>query len=188
MWSGRWKLCNLGWDTADSVITQRAKEILQQLDGFNSADTLVDIRGPGRRSGSFALLTFKDASDGEKWARAVGDLQKIFPENEVAARQSRGYNGDGTVFLAKEPTRTQRKPGRMTNRCYDEIIKLESKVAANAQVRVRKDQPAKQIFINDQLAALSCYGSWKWTDVGSNYLTLRHASKEALTAFIEESW
>ena len=86
--------------------------------------------------------------------RPIGNLQKIFPENELATRQSRGCNGDGYVYLVKEPTRAQRKPGRMTTRCHQEIMKLEARVPKDVRVRVRKDGPAKQILIDDKLAAL----------------------------------
>ena len=134
------------------------------------------------------MLTFKNPADGEKWVRRVGDLQKIFVENELEARRNQGYNGDGAVFLTKEPTEAKRKPGKMTHRCFTELTKIGEKADASARKRIHKDQPARQVFIDGELAALSCFGSWKWTQVCNYHLTLRRASKEALTALIEESW
>lgn len=188
-WSGLWILGNLGYDMDRDTLLTRGREIFNSLVDMNFQAEVKDMRTkPRSKLGSQLIVEFHSSAEIEKWSDKIYAIQKVYPENSAEARRGRGQRSGGTVFLSKELTERQTRPGTIRWRCFKECQRLEETVSVDQRTPVNIERGAKQVYVNNLLVGFSEYGKWQWTVDGQKYFKTRGAIVEAVTASIERNW
>ena len=66
----------------------------------------------------------------------------------MEARRLRGQRAGGQVFLSKEMTERQKRPGVITWRCFKECQRLEEMLPQDQRKLVTQDRGAKQVYVD----------------------------------------
>ena len=139
---------NLGWDTQDTDIEARAKEVLAQ----SNVDPAVYANlAAMRQKGSMAELHFVNAEELSKARTAIRFARKRFDALK-------------NVWLDVKKTQAELQPSRMVHRIADFITDQE-KNKANPAI-IEKDLARKIVKRNGEDIGNIHFGKWKWSPAG----------------------
>ena len=138
------RIGNLGWNTTESVILDRAREVLTAA-GVDPSE--YNGLSATRREGSLAELCFNSPQQLQRARLLVKTVNKT-------------YVDDRHVWLDVKKSRAELRPARIVHRVTEAVEEMES--SQPSPQKVEKKLNGKTVVVGTEKVGHVRNGSWQW--------------------------